>query len=105
MSGLGYVLLSGQTELFGYWFSQTLGSSNYRAHLRTRICPPANTSFRLRAQHPFLYGYDTFPVVRLSTIVILVGIARVVPLPPPLGIVLGAVLTVVGIALRRFTET
>jgi hypothetical protein len=43
-------------------------------------------------------------VTRLSTLIILVGIARIVPLPPPLGIVLGALLTVVGIGLRRFTE-
>ncbi|MFU8869799.1 transporter [Natronococcus sp.] len=43
-------------------------------------------------------------MTRLSTIVILVGVARVVPLPPPLGIVLGALLTVAGLGLRRFTE-
>ncbi|WP_217255557.1 transporter [Natronococcus occultus] len=43
-------------------------------------------------------------MTRLSTLVILVGLARVVPLPPPLGIVLGAVLTAVGVGLRQFTE-
>ncbi|WP_222863693.1 transporter [Natronococcus pandeyae] len=43
-------------------------------------------------------------MTRLSTVVILVGIARLVPLPPPLGIVLGALLTFVGVALRRITD-
>ena len=61
---------------------------------------------RSRAQWLFPDSRDTFPVpvTRLSTIVILVGLARVVPLPPPLGIVLGALLTLVGVGLRRFTE-
>ncbi len=61
-------------------------------------------SLRSRAQWLFPDSRDTFPVTRLSTIVILVGLARVVPLPPPLGIVLGALLTLAGVGLRRFTE-
>lgn len=43
-------------------------------------------------------------MVRLSTIVILVGVVRLTPLPPPLGIVLGGLLTLVGGALRVFTD-
>lgn len=41
---------------------------------------------------------------RLSTIVIVVGVVRLTPLPPPLGIVLGAFLILVGGTLRFFTE-
>ncbi|ELY58516.1 hypothetical protein [Natronococcus jeotgali] len=43
-------------------------------------------------------------MVRLSTVVIAVGIARGVPLPPPLGIVSGVLLTLLGVALRTVTE-
>ncbi|WP_254761881.1 transporter [Natrinema marinum] len=43
-------------------------------------------------------------MARLSTIVILVGIVRFTPLPPPLGIVLGGLLILTGGALRFFTE-
>ncbi|AEH36881.1 hypothetical protein [Halopiger xanaduensis] len=43
-------------------------------------------------------------MVRLSTVIILVGIVRFTPLPPPLGIALGALLILVGGALRFFTE-
>ncbi|WP_254524773.1 hypothetical protein [Natrinema caseinilyticum] len=43
-------------------------------------------------------------VVRLSTIVILVGIVRFTPLPPPLGILLGVFLILLGTVLRVFTD-
>lgn len=43
-------------------------------------------------------------MVRLSTIVILVGLVRFTPLPPPLGIVLGATLILAGVVLRVFTD-
>lgn len=45
-----------------------------------------------------------WPVVRLSTIIILVGLVRFTPLPPPLGIVLGATLILTGIVVRVFTD-
>ena len=43
-------------------------------------------------------------MVRLSTIVILVGLVRLTPLPPPLGIVLGAILILTGVVVRVFTD-
>lgn len=40
-------------------------------------------------------------MVRLSTIVILVGVALViVPLPPPIGLILGGIAILAGVALR-----
>ncbi|WP_408957238.1 transporter [Natrinema sp. 74] len=43
-------------------------------------------------------------MARLSTIIILVGVVRFTPLPPPLGIGLGGLLILVGGILRLFTE-
>ena len=44
-------------------------------------------------------------MVRISTVVVLVGIGLIfVPIPPPLGIIAGGLLILAGLALRLLTD-